>query len=193
MTALALFRFDNSLRRRAEDADEQVHLTPRYVLDPVRVVLGGRIELDPCTTPENPVGADRFHALPEDGAARPWSAASIFCNPPYGEARVRWVRRCAQAGAAGAQVVLLIPAHTDTRIWHEAMATASSLLFIKGRVKFGIPRSNGRQVAASHPSALVGWNVDLRLAGELGTAVPLVSTEGDHGVNRKHPCDCRLF
>lgn len=171
MTAdLALFRFDNDLRRRAEDAEEQVHLTPEYVLDPVRAVLGGRIELDPCTTPDNPVGAERFYALPDDGASRSWLAATVFCNPPYGEARVRWVRRCAEAAAAGSRVVLLIPAHTDTRIWHEAMASATSLLFIKGRVKFGVPRANGRQVAASHPSALIGWNVDLRQADELGTA-----------------------
>lgn len=172
-SAPALFRFDNALRRRAEHAEEQVHLTQAYVLEPVRTALGGRIELDPCTTPDNPVGADRFFALPDDGASRPWSARTVFCNPPYGEARVRWVRRCAEAGAAGSSVVLLIPAHTDTRIWHEAMATATSLLFIKGRVKFGVPRPNRRQVAASHPSALVGWNVDLRVADHLGTALRL--------------------
>ncbi|MEP9385562.1 DNA N-6-adenine-methyltransferase [Nocardioides cheoyonin] len=172
-TELALFRFDNGLRRRTEDAAEQVHLTPPYVLEPVRAALGGRIELDPCTTPDNPVGAERFYALPDDGAALPWSAATVFCNPPYGEVRVRWVRRCAEAGAAGSRVVLLMPAHTDTRIWHEAMASATSLLFIRGRVKFGLARSNGRQVAASHPSALVGWNVDLRQAHQLGSAVLL--------------------
>jgi hypothetical protein len=169
--SVALFRFDNELRRRPDHATQQVHLTPSYVLDPVRAVLGGRIELDPCTTPDNPVGAERFYALPDDGAALPWDAATIFCNPPYGEARVRWVRRCAEAGAVGAQVVLLIPAHTDTRIWHYAMTSATSLLFVQGRVKFGMPRSNGRQVAATHPSALIGWNVDLRRADQIGTGV----------------------
>lgn len=169
--SIALFRFDNDLRRRPENAAEQVHLTPGYLLDPIRHVLGGRIELDPCTTPDNPVGADRFYALPDDGATLPWDASTIFCNPPYGEARVRWVRRCAEAGAAGSQVVLLIPAHTDTRIWHDAIRSATSLLFIKGRVKFGVPRGNGRQIAASHPSALIGWNLDLRKIGQLGTGL----------------------
>lgn len=161
-------RFNNDLRRRLEGAAEQVHLTPRYVLEPVRRVLGGRIEFDPCTTPSNPVGADRYVTPPQDGAAERWKAATIFCNPPYGEARIRWVRRCAEAALAGSRVVLLIPAHTDTRIWHEAMQTASSVLFVKGRVKFGVPRPNGRQVAASHPSALIGWNVDLSQASDLG-------------------------
>ncbi|WP_310253539.1 DNA N-6-adenine-methyltransferase [Nocardioides sp. BE266] len=124
----------------------------------------------PRTIPSAPIPSTRY---PDDGAALPWSAGSVFCNPLYGEARVRWVRRCVEAGAAGSRVVLLIPAHTDTRIWHEAMGSATSLLFIKGRVKFGLPRANGRQVAASHPSALVGWNVDLRLADDLGAAVHL--------------------
>jgi hypothetical protein len=161
-------RFDNDLRRRAEDAAEQVHLTPPYVLEPIRAALGGVIHLDPCTTPENPVDAVEFITPPADGAAKAWHAETVFCNPPYGEVRRRWVRRCAEAAAAGSRVVLLIPAHTDTRIWHEAMETATQTLFIRSRVKFGVPRSNGRQVAASHPSALVGWNVDLTAAAELG-------------------------
>jgi hypothetical protein len=136
--------------------------------------LGG-IGLDPCTTPDNPVDADTFFTPPTDGAAESWDADTIFCNPPYGEARVRWVRRCIGAGSRGKRVVLLIPAHTDTRIWHEAMATATSVLFLKGRVKFGIPRENGRQQAASHPSCLIGWNVNLAEIGHLGFAL----TNGD--------------
>lgn len=170
----AAHRFDNDLRRRAEDAPEQVHLTPPYVLDPVRRVLGGRIELDPCTTPDNPTDAERFYTPPTDGAAEPWDADTIFCNPPYGEARVRWVRRCVEAGAAGSRVVLLIPSHSDTRIWHEAIATASDALFIKGRVKFGVPRDNGRQMAASHPSCLIGWNVTFAFAWRLGMPASMI-------------------
>ncbi|MDR7254936.1 hypothetical protein J2X46_003938 [Nocardioides sp. BE266] len=64
MTQIALFRFDNKLRRRPGNDAAQVHLTPEYVLGPVRAVLGGRIELDSCTTADNPVGADTFYALP---------------------------------------------------------------------------------------------------------------------------------
>lgn len=169
--SVASHRFNNDLRRRPEDAAEQVHLTPAYILEPIRELLGG-IELDPCTTPQNPVGAQRFFTPPTDGATQYWDAETVFCNPPYGEARVRWVRKCIEAGVIRrARVVLLIPAHTDTRIWHEAMNNATSVLFIKGRVKFGIPRPNGRQVAASHPSALIGWNVDLRDADLSGTAL----------------------
>ena len=161
--SIAAHRFDNDLRRRPEGHPQQTQLTPPYVLEPVRDLLGG-IDLDPCTTPDNPVRADVFYTPPTDGVAESWDSRTIFVNPPYGEARNRWVRRCVEAhNDHGAKVVLLIPAHTDTRIWHEAMETAQSVLFLKGRVKFGIPRDNGRQQAASHPSCLISWGVDLWL------------------------------
>lgn len=169
----AATRFDNTLRYRNEDHPSQTALTPEYVLRPVRTSLGGTIELDPCTTPDNPVGAVRFYTPPVDGAAEPWDAAAIYVNPPYGKARERWVQRCIQAAVAGSQVVLLIPAATDTRIWQDAAATASAVVFIRGRVKFGVLRPNRRQVAASHPSSLIGWNTDLAACAGLGTLIRL--------------------
>lgn len=161
-------RFNNELRYRSEDHPNQTQLTPAYVLNPVLESLGG-LELDPCTTPENPCGADRFYTPPQDGAELSWDAATIYVNPPYGKARERWVDRCIEAAGAGSRVVILIPAATDTRIFQRAARTASEIVFVQGRVKFGVLRPNRRQVAASHPSALVGWNVDLSPCAHLGS------------------------
>lgn len=172
-TRIASARFSNDLRYRPEDHEAQCQNTPRYVLDPVREALGGTITLDPCTTPDNPAGAERFYCPPADGAALPWDAPSIFVNPPYSRARERWVHRCIEAGAAGSAVVLLMPAATDTRIWQQAAGSASAVVFVRGRVKFGVLRPNRRQAAASHPSALIGWNTDLRQCAHLGLLVPL--------------------
>lgn len=77
------------------------------------------------------------------------------------------------AACEGRRVVLLIPAHTDTRIFQKALSTANAAVFIKGRVKFGVLRPNRRQIAASHPSVLIGWNVDLWDCRVLGARVPL--------------------
>ncbi len=151
-------RFDNALRRRGENHPHQTALTPAYLLDPIREALGG-IELDPCTTPDNPVGAARFYTPPVDGIAEPWDAATIYVNPPYGQARDRWADRCIRAARDGTAVILLMPAATDTVIFQRAAATSGAVVLIRGRVKFGIPRDNGRQLAASHPSALMCWNV----------------------------------
>lgn len=164
-------RFNNDLRYRDGSHPQQTQLTPSYVLDPVRVALGGTIELDPCTLPDNPVGAERFYTVDEDGLAQPWDAQTIFVNPPYGKAREPWAKRCMEAGQAGASVVLLMPAATDTRIFQKALATADEAVLVQGRLKFGVLRPNRRQQAASHPSALLGWNVDLSPCSHLGLLV----------------------
>jgi DNA N-6-adenine-methyltransferase Dam len=169
----AATRFSNDLRYRPEDHPSQCQLTPAYVLDPVREALGGVIGLDPCTTADNPAGARLCYFPPDDGAELPWDRASVFCNPPYSRARERWVRRCAQAGADGSRVILLIPAATDTAIFQEALSTASSAVLIRGRLKFGVLRPNRRQAAASHPSALIGWNTAMGPCAHLGFRILL--------------------
>lgn len=164
--------FDNTLRRRPEDHERQRQLTPSYILEPVRALLGG-IELDPCTEPDNPTGAARFYCPPADGASLPWEASTVFCNPPYGESRERWVRRCIEAGLRGCRVVLLMPAATETRIGQLALREATSVLFIQARVTFELLRPNRRREAASHASALFAFNLDLSPLEELGLGVAM--------------------
>lgn len=165
----AKHRFDNAKRRRADGHERQRQLTPPYVLEPIRDLLGG-IGLDPCTEPDNPTGAAAFYAPPQDGCVLPWDAETVFCNPPYGEARNRWVDRCIEEGRRR-KVVLLMPSHTDTRVSQRAMRAATSILFVRSRLRFGIPRENGRSEAASHGSAVYGFGVDLAPLATLGVVL----------------------
>jgi hypothetical protein len=170
--AVASHRFNNALRYRDAAHPNQTALTPEYVLGPVRAALGvQRIGFDPCTTADNPTDAERFACLPEDGASLPWNYDTIFVNPPYGKAREEWIERCIEAAGEGRRVILLIPAHTDTRAFQKALRSASACVLIRGRLKFGVLRPNRRQIAASHPSALLGWNVDLKPCAHLGMIV----------------------
>lgn len=168
-------RFSTDLRYRDGEHPAQTWFTPSYVLDPIRFALGGVIGLDPCTTPDNPVRAERFYTVEDDGLTQPWSgpewSPTVFVNPPYSKAREPWVEKCIEAGRRGQKVVLLVPAATDTRIVQKALVSSTVTLFVRGRVKFGIPRPNGRQVAASHPSAIFGWNTELKPAGALGVVM----------------------
>lgn len=169
-------RFQNERRYRGGEHEAQRQLTPAYVLEPVQRVLRV-IRLDPCTEADNPTNAEVFYTVDDDGLTMPWHAddwhPTIYVNPPYSKAREPWVRRCVDAGARGQKVVLLIPAHTDTRIWHEAYETATAVCFIKGRVKFGVLRANRRQEAASHPSALLAWNTALTECAGIGAVTLL--------------------
>jgi hypothetical protein len=165
--SIAEHRFDNGKRRRPEHHVRQRLLTPPYVLEPVRALLGGSIGLDPCTEPDNPCQAEQFYAPPVDGCSEPWNASTVFCNPPYGEQRGRWVDRCIAEGRRR-PVVLLIPAHPETRIVQRVLEHCTSVLFIRARLRFLTLRENRRWEAASHGSALFGFGVDLGPLADLG-------------------------
>ena len=151
--AEASHRFDNAKRRRGGNHDRQRMLTPAYVLEPIRGLLGG-IGLDPCTEPDNPTGAKKFYALPQDG--------------PYGEARNRWVARCIASGDER-PTVLLIPSHTETQTAQLALRECTSVLFVQARLRFAVVRANRRLEAASHGSMLLSFGVDLTPLADLGT------------------------
>jgi len=168
-SAVASFRFDNAKRRRPEHHRRQAMLTPEYVLTPVRELLGG-IALDPCTEPNNPTKAEKWYCLPDDGCVLPWDAPTVWCNPPYGEARNRWVNRCIEEGERR-KVLLLIPSHTETQTFQRALGACTSVLLIRARLRFGVLRENGRQEAASHGSAMFGFGVDLGPLSSLGAVL----------------------
>lgn len=75
----------------------------------------------------------------------------VFCNPPYGRAITDWVEKAYREGTKdNTIVVMLIPARTDTRYFHDFIQHRSEIRFVKGRLKFG----NSKQ-AAPFPSMVV--------------------------------------
>jgi hypothetical protein len=165
----AVHRFNNGLRYRDPNDDRQVQYTPQWLLEEVRKVLGS-IDVDPCTTDENPVGAARFFVPEHDGLKQPWHLVgnTSFVNPPYGKAREPWVAKAIEEAARGMRIILLMPAHPDTRCFQKAVRASTDVLFLRGRLKFGVLRENRRQAAASHPSALFGFGVSLLPLQHLG-------------------------
>ena len=70
-------------------------------------------------------------------------------NPPYGRTIKQWMKKAYESSLAGATVVCLVPARTDTNWWHD-YAMKGDIEFIKGRLKFG-----GSKNSAPFPSAVV--------------------------------------
>lgn len=63
----------------------------------------------------------------------PWGTRN-FCNPPYGRGLYKWV----ELGYRNPLTVMLLPARTDTRWFHDiVLPYATEVRFIKGRLKFG--------------------------------------------------------
>ena len=107
--------------------------------------------LDVCAD-ENNHKCEHYYTKEIDGLSRPW-VGTVWCNPPYGRKIGEWVRRAYILSHIGsATVVMLLPARTDTRWFHEYIYNKSNteIRFIKGRLKFG-----GCKNSAPFPSMVV--------------------------------------
>lgn len=75
---------------------------------------------------------------------------NVWCNPPYGRQIGEWVKKAAESGAP---VVMLLPARTDTRWFHDYIYGKAELRFVRGRLKFGDSRNS-----APFPSMIAIFN-----------------------------------
>ena len=107
--------------------------------------------LDPCATPEN-AKCEKYYTKEDDGLKQDWSGETVFCNPPYGRAIKDWVKKCyEESKKPNTTVVMLIPARTDTRYFHDYIYhKAKEIRFIRGRLKFGNAKNS-----APFPSMVV--------------------------------------
>ncbi len=96
-----------------------------------------RFTLDPCAKPDS-AKCKRFFTKAQNGLIQDWKSHRVFCNPPYGREMRQWAQKCFVASQAGALVVLLAHARTDTRWFHEwVYGKADEIRFVRGRLKFG--------------------------------------------------------
>lgn len=108
-----------------------------------------RFTLDPCATAENAKCA-KYYTKEEDGLSKDWTGEVIFCNPPYGREMPLWIKKCYDHYQMGGIAVMLIPARTDTKAFHEYIYGNAEVRFIKGRLRFG-----GSKNSAPFPSMVV--------------------------------------
>lgn len=93
-------------------------------------------DLDPCADETNHKTPEYF-TKEQDGLLQDWSGRRVFCNPPYGRAIAAWVEKAYREGTKdGTIVVMLIPARTDTRYFHDFILHRSEIRFVPGRLKF---------------------------------------------------------
>lgn len=94
-------------------------------------------DLDVCADEFN-ARCDRFYTKADDGLAQPWNGR-CWCNPPYGREIAKWVKKAVESKTL---VVMLLPARTDTRWFHEYCLPYGKIEFIKGRLRFGGAKEN---------------------------------------------------
>jgi phage N-6-adenine-methyltransferase len=108
--------------------------------------------IDVCAIPEN-AKCEKFFTPEINGLKQEWKGV-CWCNPPYGREIGKWVEKAYIASTLGATVVMLLPARTDTKWFHEYIYNKAEIRFVKGRLKFG-----NSKTAAPFPSMVVVFRV----------------------------------
>lgn len=118
-------------------------------------------DLDCCAEHET-AKVENYYTLEDNALTKSW-IGNVWCNPPYGKEQVLFIKHGLNEFFVGnsESVVFLIPSRTETKVWQDIIFKyATSITFIKGRLKFGGSKHN-----APFPSALVVFG---ECRGDLG-------------------------
>lgn len=121
--------------------------TPQDLFDKYDAIY--HFETDVCALTEN-AKCKRFFTPEMDGLKQEWTGV-CWCNPPYGRQIGKWVEKAVKSFAT---VVMLLPARTDTKWFHDWVLPYGKIEFLRGRLKFG-----GCDNPAPFPSMIVIFEV----------------------------------
>lgn len=123
--------------------------TPQDFFDMLNTTYGP-FTLDAAASDDNYKVAT-YYTQADDSLSQNWGDNVVFLNPPYGRDLKHWVRKAYLEGQKdNTTVVMLIPARTDTKYWHDYAMKADEIRFVRGRIKFGAGTNS-----APFPSAVV--------------------------------------
>ena len=140
--------------------------SPDVVLHRVRCLAP--IDLDPCGNANDEVrAAESWRGLQHpgphgiDGLTSRWlrpGRGLIYANPMFGRKLPDWTAKAVEEGRGGCEIVMLLPARTDTKWWHDhVVGQAQARCFWRGRLKFGNPPPAERSTTSTFPSCIVYW------------------------------------
>lgn len=96
-----------------------------------------------------------YYTPETDGLVSSWNfGGAVFCNPPYGREIGKWVKKAYEEYLNGVNVVMLIPARTDTKYFHDYIYGKAEIRFVRGRLKFTDEDGN-EKTSAPFPSMIV--------------------------------------
>lgn len=128
--------------------------TPQELFDHLNSIH--HFDLDVCATPEN-AKCKVFFTREQNGLEQKWWG-NCWCNPPYGREIGKWIQKAVMSDA---KVVMLLPARTDAKWFHDYCKPFGTIEFIQGRLKFGKSKDN-----APFPSMIVVFDHVGRKAAE---------------------------
>lgn len=145
-------------RRIREQLNTDIWGTPQWVLERVRTVFGGPIDLDPCTQPSNPTQALQFYTEDDDGLRQEWKG-TVYMNPPYSTPKP-WLEKLVKSYQSGAvpQGIALVKAGVfQNKGTHPLIATCSARGYWIGRLCFESLRVGRQTKAPDFDVAIAYW------------------------------------
>lgn len=133
--------------------------TPQDLFDELNSMYN--FTLDPSASDYNHK-CEKYFTKDDDGLSKSWSGETVFCNPPYGRHIGDWVKKAYDESLKGTKIVMLIPARTDTRWFHDYIYKKNNVRveFIRGRLKFVDCLNREKKAnSATFPSMLVFFNL----------------------------------
>jgi site-specific DNA-methyltransferase (adenine-specific) len=114
-------------------SDSDLWSTPQDFFDALHAEFG--FTLDVAAIADN-AKCDRYFTPEQDGLQQDWGQDICWNNPPYSQV-AQWMAKSYEASKAGATVVCLVYAKTDTQWWHDYVEPYADYQLLKGRLKFG--------------------------------------------------------
>lgn len=107
-------------------------------------------KLDACASAENKK-CNIYFNKENNALLKEWCYSSVWCNPPYSRGNIdKFVKKCFEEWKKyNNNIVLLIPAKTDTLYFHNYILPYCKIIFIKGRLRF-----NNTKNCAPFPSII---------------------------------------
>ena len=107
--------------------------TPNYLLEKIREEFG--YFYDPCPLKSK-----------EDGLSISWKDVN-YINPPYNITdKPKFIKKAFEEFKKGKTCIILVPATTETKWFHELVVPYAEVRLIKGRVRFKGYNSKGEYV-----------------------------------------------
>jgi phage N-6-adenine-methyltransferase len=131
----------------AQNSGENEWYTPPEYIEAARIVLGGKIDLDPASSDlanREIVKAETFYTKENSGLDKHWSG-NVWMNPPYASDLIRQFASKFAFHVIEGNIntgIVLVNNATETAWFRELIDCASAVVFTSGRVRFLDPQGN---------------------------------------------------
>jgi hypothetical protein len=129
-------------------------ISDEWITPPEIIKELGPFDLDPCSPINRPwPTAQKYYTINDNGLLMP-CFGFVWCNPPYGKFTVRWLELMSMHNNG----IALIFARTETDAFYRFVwKTATSILFIKGRLYFYTVDGIKGKSTGGAPSCLIAY------------------------------------